>query len=93
MIPLTTKSSKPRKSKKTHIVFLDSEGYEVHRIGRSFDENKEPGFDGRWHYKDAYLENNRVWITKWDEKEERKVSYPIKKTNKYFVEKSKTKIV
>lgn len=83
MIPLQIKGKSTKGSKFNLILFLDDKGYEVHRIVRSFDEQAEKGWDGRWHHKDAYFENNRVYVTKYDEKEERKVSYPIKKTNKY----------
>ena len=87
MIQLQLKYKKTKGSKWDYILFLDSSGYELHRIVMSYDENAEEGFNGRWFYKDPYFENNRVWITKYDEKEERKVSYPIKHTNKYYIQK------
>lgn len=84
MIPLQIKFKKTKGSNYNYIILIDDNGYEIHRIIAAFDENFEKGFDGKWRYKDAYLENNRVWITKFKGDKERKVSYPIKKTNKYY---------
>jgi ribosomal protein S6 len=86
MKQLQIKNKQTKGSKFNLILFLDNEGYEVHRIVRSFDENAEHGWDSKWNHKDAYLENNRVYVTKYNTKEERKVSYPIKKTNKYHTQ-------
>lgn len=80
MIPLKIKFKQTKGSNYNYIIFLDDTGYEVHRIVVAFDENMEHGFDAKWGHKDAYIENNRVWVTKYNRKgKERKVSYPIKK--------------
>lgn len=84
MVPLRIKFKKTKGSNYNYIILLDADDYEVHRIVAAFDENAEHGSDGKWFYKDAYLDKNRVWITKYKREKERKVSYPIKKINKYY---------
>jgi len=83
MIPLQIKYKQTKGSKFNYRIFVDSEGYEVHRIVISFNKQAERGWDTKFWCKDAYFENNRVYVTKYNNKEERKVSYPVKKTNKY----------
>lgn len=86
---LEIKVKQTKGSKFNYLKFLDSEGYEVHRIVMSFNKKSSPGHDNKWFHKDAYVDRNRLWITKYNGKEERKVSYPIKKDNKYYIKKEK----
>ena len=79
---LTKKSQNSKKckdGKNRNFILYFLNGEQIFKHKRPFDENKEKGFDGRWFYKNTYVLNNTLYQTRYDDKEERNIKYPLSK--------------
>lgn len=79
---LTKKSQNSKKckdGKNRNFILYFLNGEQIFKHKRPFDEKSEYGFDGRWLYKNTYILNNVLHQTRYDDKEERNVKFPLSK--------------